>query len=73
MNPIQVFKSLFDAVINEKHLGFGPNDKHPPPDLDANKVGDHVTSSHGGQATRYRNCRTHDTVSPFRQVVYVYG
>jgi len=29
------FKELFDAVINEKHLGFGPNDKHPPPDLNA--------------------------------------
>ena len=34
----QVFKPLFDAVINEKHLGFGPNDKHPAPDLDASKV-----------------------------------
>jgi creatine kinase len=28
-----VFKELFDAVINEKHLGFGPNDKQPAPDL----------------------------------------
>jgi len=34
----EVFQELFDAVINEKHLGFGPNDKHPPPDLDAEKL-----------------------------------
>jgi creatine kinase len=34
----EVFKPLFDAVINEKHLGFGPNDKHPPPDLDSTKL-----------------------------------
>jgi creatine kinase len=32
------FKELFDAVINEKHGGFGPNDKHPAPDLDASKL-----------------------------------
>ena len=35
---MQVFKELFDAVIDEKHLGFGPNDTQPAPDLDANKV-----------------------------------
>lgn len=34
----EVFKPLFDAVINEKHLGFGPEDKHPAPDLDASKL-----------------------------------
>jgi len=34
----EVFKELFDAVINEKHGGFGPGDKHPPPDLDADKL-----------------------------------
>jgi hypothetical protein len=34
----QVFKELFDAVINEKHGGFGPDAKHPPPDLDSTKV-----------------------------------
>nr|BDA39157.1 opheline kinase [Thoracophelia sp. 1 KU-2021] len=32
------FGELFDAVINEKHGGFGPNDKHPQPDLDASKL-----------------------------------
>lgn len=31
----EVFKPLFDAVINEKHGGFGPNDKHPAPDLNS--------------------------------------
>jgi len=31
----EVFKELFDAVINEKHGGFGPKDKHPPPDLNS--------------------------------------
>lgn len=34
----EVFKELFDAVINEKHLGFSPTDKHPAPDLDAAKL-----------------------------------
>lgn len=34
----QVFKELFDVVINERHLGFGPDAKHPAPDLDASKV-----------------------------------
>jgi len=29
------FKELFDAVINDKHGGFGPEDKHPAPDLDS--------------------------------------
>lgn len=34
----EVFHELFDAVINEKHGGFGPNDKHPPPDLNASAL-----------------------------------
>eukprot|EP00914_Ancora_sagittata_P013174 GHVO01025657.1.p1 GENE.GHVO01025657.1~~GHVO01025657.1.p1 ORF type:complete len:407 (+),score=80.05 GHVO01025657.1:72-1223(+) len=34
----ETFKELFDAVINEKHGGFGPTDKHPAPDLDASKL-----------------------------------
>jgi len=34
----EVFKELFDAVINEKHGGFGPDAKHPPPDLDSTKL-----------------------------------
>jgi creatine kinase len=34
----EVFKELFDAVINEKHGGFGPSDKHPPPDLNADAL-----------------------------------
>jgi len=38
---LQVFKELFDAVINEKHGGFSPSDKHPAPDLDSNKVNTH--------------------------------
>ena len=33
-----VFKELFDAVINEKHLGFGPDAKHPKPDLRADQL-----------------------------------
>lgn len=35
---LQVFKELFDAVIDEKHLGFGPNDKQPPPELEPENV-----------------------------------
>jgi len=34
----EVFKELFDAVIDEKHNGFGPNDKHVAPDLDGSKI-----------------------------------
>lgn len=34
----EVFNELFDAIINEKHGGFGPDDKHPPPDLDASAL-----------------------------------
>jgi creatine kinase len=34
----ETFKELFDAVINEKHGGFSPTDKHPPPDLNANAL-----------------------------------
>ncbi|KAK2194003.1 hypothetical protein NP493_3g01064 [Ridgeia piscesae] len=30
----ETFKELFDAVIDEKHLGFGPNDKQPAPELE---------------------------------------
>ena len=42
-----VFKELFDAIINEKHGGFGPNDKHPPPDLDSTKlVGGHFDAKY---------------------------
>ena len=34
----QVFKELFDAVIDEKHLGFSPNDKQPSPELEPENV-----------------------------------
>jgi len=34
----QTFKELFDAVIDEKHLGFGPNDKQPAPELEPENV-----------------------------------
>nr|BDA39158.1 taurocyamine kinase [Thoracophelia sp. 1 KU-2021] len=34
----EVFHELFNSVIDEKHGGFGVNDKHPPPDLDASKL-----------------------------------
>jgi len=30
----EVFKELFDAVIDEKHHGFGPEAKHPAPELE---------------------------------------
>ncbi|KAK2172210.1 hypothetical protein NP493_982g00002 [Ridgeia piscesae] len=30
----EYFKSLFDPVIDEKHLGFSPADKHPAPELE---------------------------------------
>lgn len=33
-----VFKELFDAVVDDHHRGFGPNDKHPAPELDASKL-----------------------------------
>ena len=35
---VQVFKELFDSVLDEKHLGFKPTDMHPAPELDAAKV-----------------------------------
>lgn len=34
----QMFGELFDAVIDEKHGGFGPNDSHPAPELDSEKL-----------------------------------
>lgn len=34
----EVFKELFDALIDEKHGGFKPTDKHPAPDLDVSKL-----------------------------------
>ncbi|KAK2154015.1 hypothetical protein LSH36_279g03125 [Paralvinella palmiformis] len=34
----EVFKELFDAVIDEKHHGFKPTDKHPPPELEPNNL-----------------------------------
>lgn len=34
----QLFKELFDPVLNEQHRGFSPKDKHPAPELDASKV-----------------------------------
>jgi len=33
-----VFSDLFDAIIDEKHLGFTKTDKHPKPELDASKL-----------------------------------
>jgi hypothetical protein len=35
---LQVFKELFDAVIDDRHKGFAPTDKHPAPELDADQV-----------------------------------
>jgi len=47
----EVFKELFDAVINEKHGGFGPSDKHPAPDLNAEALV-------GGTFNKYvKSCR----------------
>ena len=37
-NFFQVFKDLFDPLLNEYHMGFSPTDKHPPPELDPSKV-----------------------------------
>ena len=34
----QVFKAIFDPVINEKHSGFGVMDKQPIPELNPDKV-----------------------------------
>lgn len=33
-----VFSDLFDAVIDEHHLGFKPSEKHPAPELDPSKL-----------------------------------
>ena len=35
---LQLFKELFDPVLNEQHRGFSPADKHPAPELDPSKV-----------------------------------
>jgi creatine kinase len=32
------FSELFDAVIDDHHLGFSKSDKHPAPDFDASKL-----------------------------------
>jgi len=54
----EVFKELFDAVINEKHLGFGPDAKHPEPDLDASKLrGGDFTSEPMVKSCRVRTGR----------------
>jgi len=34
----ETFKELFDAVIDDKHGGFKPTDKHPAPDLNASAL-----------------------------------
>ena len=34
----EVFKEIFDPMIEEKHLGFKPTDKHPAPELDPSKL-----------------------------------
>ena len=34
----EVFKDIFDAVIDEKHHGFKPADKHPAPELEPENV-----------------------------------
>jgi len=34
----ETFKELFDAVIDDKHGGFKPSDKHPAPDLNASAL-----------------------------------
>ncbi|XP_072036165.1 creatine kinase U-type, mitochondrial-like [Amphiura filiformis] len=33
----EIFKEIFDPVIDERHNGYGPDDKHPT-DLDASKI-----------------------------------
>ena len=33
----QTYKDFFDSILKEIH-NFGPEDKHPAPDLDGNKV-----------------------------------
>ena len=45
MGSLQYFKSLFDPVIDEKHLGFGPSEKHPHPELEPA----HVSWLHTGR------------------------
>nr|BAE16473.1 taurocyamine kinase [Arenicola brasiliensis] len=32
------FNEIFDAVLDDHHLGFSTTDKHPPPELDASKL-----------------------------------
>jgi len=54
----EVFKELFDAVINEKHGGFGPNDKHPAPDLDASKLNGGVFDPKYVKSCRIRTGRS---------------
>ena len=47
---MQYFKSLFDPVIDEKHLGFSPADKHPAPDLEPAHVSGRVVNLGRGSA-----------------------
>jgi len=54
----EVFKELFDAVINDKHGGFGADDKHPPPDLDAEKLNGGVLDPKYVKSCRIRTGRS---------------
>jgi creatine kinase len=52
------FKELFDAVINEKHGGFGPTDKHPAPDLNADALVGGVFDEKYVKSSRIRTGRS---------------
>ena len=53
-----VFKDIFDPVINEYHKGFGPEAKHPAPELDASKLVDGELDSKYVKSCRIRTGRS---------------
>ena len=53
----ETFKELFDPVIDEYHEGFGPNEKQPPCDLDADKLVNGVLDEKYVKSCRVRTAR----------------
>jgi len=54
----EVFKELFDAVIDDRHKGFKTSDKHPPPELEESKLVGGALDEHYVKSCRVRTGRS---------------
>jgi len=54
----ETFKEIFDAIIDDKHQGFGPGEKHPAPDLDASKLKGEISDPKYIKSCRIRTGRS---------------